>query len=270
MTPRRIRPPAVAGHFYPADPARLAAEVDAHLAAVAPSSDAGAPKALVVPHAGHRYSGPVAASAYATLRPVADRIRRVVLLGPAHRVALHGLGTSTASCWRTPLGDVELDDDGRSLVEGHPAVAPHDRAHGPEHSLEVHLPFLQRVLEPGWVLLPLVVGRAEPEEVADVVDLAWGGDETLVVVSTDLSHYHPQGVAAELDRATAARILAGDSQIDPQDACGAYPLRGLILAAGRHRLTTRLVDLRTSGDTAGDRSRVVGYGSFTLYERAGS
>ena len=264
---RRIRPPAVAGTFYPADPDELARGVDDALAAAARTSadlELPPPRALIAPHAGHRYSGPIAASAYVRLLPIAGSIRRVVLLGPAHRVALRALGVSSADAWRTPLGDVPIDADLRARVLRDPAVEVHDRAHAPEHSLEVHLPFLQRVLDPGWSLLPLIVGRATPEQVARVLDLVWDEPGTLVVVSTDLSHYHPYDEAARLDRATAAAVVAGRSDIEPTSACGAHPLCGLLRAACERELDITLLDLRSSGDTFGDRRQVVGYASFAL------
>ena len=262
----RVRPPAVAGMFYPADPTELAAVVDADLAAA--RRDRGerqpAPKALIAPHAGYVYSGPVAASAYVRLDDRAAPVERVVLLGPAHRVAVRGVGLSSADAWETPLGPVAVDHTADDRLLSTLGVEVADRAHAPEHSLEVHLPFLQRVLDPGWSLLPIIVGGARPELVADVLDLVWGGPETLVVVSSDLSHYEPYDRAAALDRATAAEIVAG-RPVQPDQACGAHPVDGLLVAARRHALTTDLVDLRSSGDTAGDRDRVVGYGAFVLH-----
>lgn len=261
----RVRPPAVAGFFYPDDPATLAQQVDSMLALTA-DPDRPAPKALIAPHAGYRYSGEVAASAYRLVEPARHTIERVVLLGPAHRVAVRALGTTSADAWRTPLGEIPIDQAGRDLVLTHPAVQLADAALAPEHSLEVHLPFLQRVLDDGWTLLPLIVGRAEPAIIADVLDLVWGGAETLIVVSTDLSHFHDHDTAVRLDRATVAAIAAGSLEIGPRDACGAYPVRGLLAAAARRSVTVDLLDRRTSGDTQGDRSRVVGYASFALSE----
>jgi AmmeMemoRadiSam system protein B len=257
----RRRPPAVAGTFYPADPDVLAAEVD-HL--VPTDATSATPKALIVPHAGYAYSGVVAGRGYATLGAGRDRIERVVLLGPAHHVPLVGLATTSADQWVTPLGSVTIDDEARHAVLALPSVEVDDRAHAAEHSLEVHLPFLQRALR-RFSLLPLVVGHADTETVATVLDTIWGGPETLIVVSTDLSHYQDHATASVLDRRTADAITAGDPEaIHPDDACGAYPVRGLLVAARRHGLRTRLVDLRNSGDTAGPRDRVVGYGAFSL------
>ena len=252
-----IRLPAVAGSFYPADPDELRRELDAAFAgAVPPDPDRPVPKAIVVPHAGFVYSGPVAASAYLRLAPARDTITRVVLLGPSHRVYVEGLAASGADEWATPLG--------RVAVERPDGIEVHDDAHAPEHSLEVQLPFLQRTLGE-FTLVPLVVGRATAPEVAAVLDRLWGGPETLVVVSTDLSHYHDWDTATALDRATAARVLARDhARIDDRDACGAYPLRGLLRAATTRDLDVRLLDLRNSGDTAGPRDRVVGYGAFAV------
>ena len=210
----------------------------------------------------------MAGRGYATLSPGRDQIERVVLLGPAHRVPVFGLATTSADEWVTPLGAVTIDDEARRAVLALPNVAVDDRAHAAEHSLEVHLPFLQRML-PRFSLLPLVVGDADAETVATVLDTVWGGPETLIVVSTDLSHYHDHGTAAVLDRRTADAITAGDPEaIRPTDACGAHPVRGLLVAARRHALRTRLIDLRNSGDTAGPRDRVVGYGAFALAEDA--
>lgn len=261
----RRRPPAVAGTFYPADPDVLAARVDRLIAtdAIGPT-----PKALIVPHAGYAYSGPVAGFGYATLGAARERIDRVVLLGPAHRVPVRGLATTSADEWVTPLGSVTIDDETRHAVLALSDVAVDDRAHAAEHSLEVHLPFLQRTLRE-FSLLPLVVGHADAETVATVLDTVWGGPETLIVVSTDLSHYQDHATASVLDRRTADAITAGRPEaIRPEDACGAHPVRGLLVAARRHHLHARLLDLRNSGDTAGPRDRVVGYGAFALTEDA--
>ncbi len=242
-----------------------------------PSEDAGVgpgadpttqPKALIVPHAGYVFSGRVAATAYARLLPWRDSIRRVVLLGPAHRVAVASMALSSAAAWASPLGAVTIDAVARDRVATMPGVVFDDRAHGPEHSLEVHLPFLQRVLAPGFTLLPIIVGPAAPDAVADVLDAVWGGPETLIVVSSDLSHYHSYAVARALDQATAAAIVDRRADgLDPYAACGAHPVRGLLEAAHRHDLQVELTDLRNSGDTAGDKDRVVGYGSFVLTRR---
>ena len=257
-----VRPPAVAGSFYPGDPSALRAELAAVLAEAHPATPA--PKAIVVPHAGYMYSGPVAASGYASLEPVRSTISRVVLLGPAHRVYVDGLATTSADAWATPLGEVPIDSERRDLVLETPHVAVHDQAHALEHSLEVHLPFLQVCLD-RFTLLPLVVGLCRADDVAGVLDLVWGGPETLIVVSTDLSHYHDYETARALDARTAAAVVARQPEsIGDRDACGAYPLRGLLQAAARHGLEVHELDLRNSGDTAGPKDRVVGYGSFAL------
>jgi AmmeMemoRadiSam system protein B len=252
----KVRKPAVAGLFYPDDPRELAATVDGLLAA-APSS-AVAPKAIVVPHAGYMFSGAIAATAYACLAPARERIRRVVLLGPAHRVALEGVARPSVDAFRTPLGDIPL------VTDPLPGVAVDDRAHAGEHSLEVQLPFLQRTLD-AFSLLPLVVGACDPSVVAAVLDATWGGVETLIVVSTDLSHYEDHASATRHDRVTADAIVGRDiAAIGPYDACGVYPLRGLLAAAAARALAPVELDLRNSGDTAGPRDRVVGYGAFAL------
>jgi len=260
------RPPAVAGAFYPADPRRLAAEVRDHLAAADPASGAR-PKALVAPHAGYVYSGPVAGSAFRQLEPWRASIRRVILLGPSHFVPLRGLALPSAAAFATPLGDVPLVAGAAERLADLPQVAVADRPHGREHSLEVELPFLQVALD-RFELVPLAVGEAGPDEVAAVLERLWGGDETVIVVSTDLSHYLDYATAAARDRATADAIVAlDDARIGDGDACGRHPLRGLLVAARRHGLVATELDLRSSGDTAGggDRSeQVVGYGAFAF------
>jgi len=259
-----VRPPAVAGSFYPADPQVLAAEVQRMLAAVPPTGEP-APKALIAPHAGYIYSGPIAASAYARLRSASRDISRVVLMGPAHRVAFHGIGISTAQAFRTPLGDVPLDPKGAELLSI-PGVVALDEAHREEHSLEVHLPFLQTLLD-RFTLLPLVAGMAPDGLVADVLEAVWGGPETLIVISSDLSHYHDYETATALDHTTAEAIARLDPDaFDHHGACGRTPLGGLLTLAKRRGLRIEPLDIRNSGDTAGPRDHVVGYGSWALTE----
>lgn len=265
---RWVRPPAVAGLFYPERPQALGDAVAAYLAEAMAAPVAGPagppPKVLVVPHAGYVYSAPVAARAYALLAASRDVIERVVLIGPAHRVYLEGLAVTGADTWATPLGQVPIDVHAREMVLTHPSVAVDDNAHAPEHCLEVQLPFLQEVLG-DFAILPLLAGRVAPEVVADVLELVWGDDETVIVVSTDLSHYHDHRTAQRLDRRTASAVVASDvAAIDGADACGAAALRGAMVAGARHGLVTSLLDLRTSGDTAGPRDRVVGYGAFSM------
>jgi len=258
------RRPAVAGLFYPADPTELARTVDDLLAA-APRWDGPRPKALIVPHAGYQYSGPVAATGYAALAAHRASVRRVVLLGPAHRAALSGIAVPVADVFLTPLGTVPVDDACRTAALAYGAVAD-DWPHAGEHSLEVHLPFIQRIF--GSIpVLPLVVGEARPEAVAAVLEALWGEDGTIVIVSSDLSHYLDHHAARQADAATAAAILRRDWRaLSARDACGFFPLRGLLEVAERRRMAVRQLDLRTSGDTAGDRTRVVGYGTFALFE----
>ncbi len=261
---RQPRPPAVAGMFYAGDPASLARDVDDALAAAHPVAGP-APKALIVPHAGYAYSGPIAASAYAALERVRDSIHRVVLLGPCHRVAVRGLALPSADAFDTPLGRVPVDREGVAALSGLPQVVVSGPAHALEHSLEVQLPFLQRVLRE-FSIVPLVVGDASADEVAGVIDRLWGGPETLLLISSDLSHYHRYEDAARIDRATAAAILALDPALDHEQACGATPIAGLLTVARRRGLTAQLLDLRNSGDTAGDRRRVVGYAAVAFRE----
>lgn len=264
MTSLDHRPAAVAGTFYPAVPRHLEGEVD-ELLRHAGAPPGRPPKALIVPHAGYRYSGPVAASAYACLRPWAERIHRVVLAGPAHRAYFVGLALPEASVFETPLGPVEVDEEALARI---PGVARSARAHAREHSLEVQLPFLMRVL-PRFKIVPLVVGDAGGEEVAAVFDALWGGPETLIVVSSDLSHYLPYDVGRRRDEATARHIVElVPAPVDHEEACGATPVNGLIVSARRRGLAPALLDLRSSGDTAGDRAEVVGYGAFAFYEEA--
>lgn len=261
---QHTRPPAVAGSFYPRHGEALAREVgELLLAAAADAADQPAPKALVVPHAGYVYSGPTAAAAYARLAPWRDSLRRVVLLGPVHRVPVRGLALPGATAFATPLGEVAIDQEAVAALAGLPQVVVSPAAHALEHSLEVQLPFLQSVLA-DFRLLPLAVGDATPEEVAEVLQRVWGGPETLIVISSDLSHYLPYRQAQARDRDTVDRILRLDGPLTHQQACGGTPLNGLLLAARHHRLQPQLLDLRNSGDTAGDQGRVVGYAAIAF------
>jgi len=264
-SPLDIRPPAVAGAFYPGDREQLAKDLEQLLRGAQPTAaDAPLPKALIAPHAGYVYSGPIAANAYARFMPARGRIKRVVLLGPAHRVAIRGLALPGARGLETPLGIVPVDETAVAAISDLPQVLVSPEAHAREHSLEVHLPFLQAVLG-DFSVVPLVVGDASTQEVAEVLDRLWGGDETLIVVSSDLSHYLTYAQAQATDRETARTILARQAQLHHYQACGATPVNGLLSVAQRCRLKPRLFDLRNSGDTAGDRSRVVGYASIGFY-----
>lgn len=259
-----VRPPAVAGFFYPSSARELSHAVDGYLAAAGSADRQALPKAIIVPHAGYVYSAPVAAPAYAALRQVADRIRRVVLLGPAHRVAVRGLAAPRAAAFRTPLGDVPIDLSAIEAIAGLPQVERRDDAHRDEHCLEVQLPFMQRLLS-DFTLVPLVVGGATPDEIAEVLERLWGGPETLIVISSDLSHYHDYATAQRMDARAAAAIESFDlAALDEDQACGRLPILGLLTAARRRGLLVQRLDLRNSGDTAGPRDRVVGYGSWAL------
>jgi len=249
--------------FYPAEPELLQGAVRFFLDAAAGGGEA--PKAIIAPHAGYIYSGPIAASAYKRLLPVRSVVSRVVLLGPAHRVGFRGLAVSTADAFATPIGDVPLDRESIAKILQLPQVAAIDRAHEQEHSLEVHLPFLLEVLE-RFRLVPVVVGQASPEEVEEVLEHLWGGSETLIVVSSDLSHYHEYSVARQLDTATSEAIVAlAPERIDYDGACGRLPIAGLLRAASRRGLRAELLDQRNSGDTAGTKDRVVGYGAYAFH-----
>jgi hypothetical protein len=261
-----VRPAAVAGMFYPGDARALAAEVDELLGGVEELAPRlGFPKALVVPHAGYIYSGPVAARAYDELGPARGIVRRVVLLGPVHRVPVRGLAVPGATAFATPLGEVPIDSAAVRAVQDLPQVVESDPAHALEHSLEVQLPFLQKVLGE-FSLVPFAVGTASAEEVAQVIERLWGGPETLVVVSTDMSHYHAYQEARRIDAATLARIAACATDIGHDEACGATPLNGLLSFARMRRLQVRQLAACNSGDTAGGKGRVVGYSSFALYD----
>jgi len=249
--------------FYPDSPAVLKQTVADLLAHPEGARLARAPKALIVPHAGYVYSGPVAASAYAQLEARRGHIRRVVLLGPAHHVHVRGLALPKADRFGTPLGEVPLDREGMQQLNDCPQVTRSAAAHEMEHSLEVQLPFLQQVLG-DFLLLPLAVGEVTAAEVADVLEKVWGGDETLIVISSDLSHYLPDAIARRVDSETVAAILALDSHLDHEQACGATPINGLLLAAQRHGLRAVKLDVRNSSQTAGDPERVVGYASFAF------
>jgi AmmeMemoRadiSam system protein B/AmmeMemoRadiSam system protein A len=264
-----VRAPAAAGTFYPADPAQLESTVATLVRDAAPlerreAPDDALPKALVVPHAGFIYSGATAAAAYSRLRRLRGTIRRVVLLGPAHRVALRGLAIPESLAMSTPLGTIPIARRALDELGDLPQVRRSDHAHALEHSLEVQLPFLQHVLG-DFELVPLVVGSATDAEIAEVIERLWGGDETLIVVSSDLSHYYDYSTAKRMDEATCAAIEAmAPERIGEESACGRAPLRGLLCAARSHGLEVHTLDLRNSGDTAGDRAQVVGYGAWSL------
>ena len=259
-----IRPAAVAGMFYPESAALLAGTV-AEMLDQAATNPPLRPKAIIAPHAGYIYSGPIAASIYAPIAVLRGSIRRVVLLGPTHRVFVEGLAVPTCATFSTPLGKVALDREGIARITDLPQVVVSDEAHAQEHSLEVQLPFLQTVLG-DFLLLPLAVGEASVEDVAEVLERLWGGDETLIVVSSDLSHYLNYDAACRSDSRAARQIVDLDPSLNHQQACGATPVNGLLLAARKHKLQGKLLDLRNSGDTAGDRARVVGYGAFAFID----
>ncbi len=259
----KVQEPAVAGLFYPADPEQLRAQVQTFLREAKPS-DSAPPKALIAPHAGYVYSGSVAGNAYARLLPARSSIRRVVVLAPAHRYPFSGLALSGAEVFRTPLGDLRVDTAALAGLRDLPQVRLLPEAFENEHSLEVHLPFLQQTLD-DFTLAPLLVGDAEASEVEAVLDRLWGGPETLIVISSDLSHYLDYDTARRLDAQTTAAIEALDpTAIAREQACGRIPMGGLLRAAKQRGLHAHTVDLRSSGDTAGARNQVVGYGAYVF------
>jgi AmmeMemoRadiSam system protein B len=253
--------------FYPIEASDLNSDVSALLFAAKCSPEAPPPKVLIAPHAGYSYSGPVAASGYARIARLRSRVSRVVLLGPVHRVAVQGLALPSVDSFATPLGALSLDREAMHSIGDLCQVCVSDLAHAREHSLEVHLPFLQATLG-AFRLVPIAVGDASAEEVAEVLDRLWGGEETLIVVSSDLSHYLPYSRARAKDEITVDTILSLKPELDHGQACGATPINGLLVSARARTLIPELVDLRNSGDTAGDKSRVVGYATLAFHESA--
>ncbi len=257
-----IRPAAVAGQFYPANPAELEQMVLSMLNGVHDIPPHA--KAIIAPHAGLVYSGPIAATVYAGLLVNRESISRVVLLGPSHRVYLKGLALSSAAYYETPLGKIEIDQNAYDSVRNLPQVSVTDAAHAQEHSLEVHLPFLQLVLDQ-FKLVPIVVGEASPEDVAEVLEVLWGGEDTQIVISSDLSHFHDYETAQQLDSSTSKAIENLQLEaIGSEQACGCMPMRGLLQLARKKHLHAKTLDLRNSGDTAGSKDRVVGYGAYSV------
>lgn len=258
-----IREPAVAGLFYPANPQVLHQSINEYLDQAA--SEGTRPKAIIVPHAGYRYSGQIAASAYHLLRQASDKIHHVVLIGPSHHVGFRGVAVPNVDYFATPLGNVPIDKSKIALISGLPFVQIRDDAHFQEHSLEVQIPFLQELLS-DFSLVPIVAGDASAEEVGMVLERLWNGKETLIVVSSDLSHYHDYITARQLDRETSEAI----EQLRPdligyESACGRVPVNGLLTVARKHGLSAHTLDLRNSGDTAGPKDRVVGYGAYEFH-----
>ncbi|MBE2224295.1 MAG: AmmeMemoRadiSam system protein B [Anaerolineae bacterium] len=279
-----VRPPAVAGTFYPNNPERLRETVTGFLEAsistlqhhsvergsgqaVSPQTRVPPPKAIIAPHAGYIYSGPIAASAYVPVIPLAGKIKRVLIFSPAHTIAVHGLATTSAQTFQTPLGDVGIDQNAIKLALTLPQVQVLDAAHVREHGIEVHLPFLQEIAS-DFSLVPFVVGHSSPEEVNEVIEALWGGVETLIVISSDLSHFLTYEQAQQLDGATCAAIERLQPEAIQRDgACGRRPIQGLLLSAKRRNMSVVTLDLRNSGDTAGSKARVVGYGAWAFSEQ---
>jgi AmmeMemoRadiSam system protein B len=262
-----IRPPAVAGLFYPDDPAELRDVVSDYLTRASVKDLPARAQAFIVPHAGYVYSGSTAAVAYSLAAAERARIRKVVLIGPSHRAYLEGLAVPEAAAFATPLGDIPIDVELKRALEGHPNVIESDQPHRMEHSLEVQLPFLQLALGE-FTLLPLVAGAASAKQVASVLERVWEKDngDTLILASSDLSHYHTYSQARLIDAATNDAILNRQSNLTGDQACGAVAINGLLETARVRNLQVEQLALCNSGDTAGDRSRVVGYGAYALYD----
>ncbi|WP_027389037.1 AmmeMemoRadiSam system protein B [Chrysiogenes arsenatis] len=259
------RPAAVAGLFYPEQRDTLTETIEHFLVPTKQHPALAHAKAFIIPHAGYIYSAPVAAPAYSIIAANASTIRRVVLLGPCHRVAVRGMAVPSTANFATPLGNVSLDQAAIAQLHGLPSVTIHDGAHAEEHSLEVHLPFLQTIL-PSFTLIPLAVGDTTATEIAEVLERLWGGEDTIIIISSDLSHFMPYTAAQNIDSASVNDILRLIPLTDYQQACGALPINGLLEVARQRKLTPHLLDLRNSGDTAGDRTRVVGYASIAFTE----
>lgn len=264
---KKSRPTAVAGMFYPDSPQQLKTMIEQSLNQASSSVQIQQPKVLIVPHAGYIYSADIAANAYQYLKPFVNDIHHIVLIGPSHRVAFPGLALSSADYFETPLGDVEINSQARQKLMELEGIDIIDQAHVKEHSLEVQLPFLQHIIN-RFTLSPIVAGNASPQLVAEAIQLLWGGPETVIIISSDLSHYHDYQAAQVLDQTTTQAILDFDiNKIDSQQACGCVGIRGLLHFAHQHPLKASLVDLRNSGDTAGDKDRVVGYGAYVFEEQ---
>jgi MEMO1 family protein len=261
-----IRPPAVAGLFYPVDPELLNEMIERDLSHTSSSSVTSSPKVVIVPHAGYIYSGPIAASAFALLKQSHHLIKRVVIIGPSHRVGFNGVAISSADYFDMPLGRIAIDKVAQAKLLDIVDVHIIDEAHAAEHSLEVQLPFLQYILD-DFSIVPIVAGDASPDLIADVIKTLWGSPETLFVISSDLSHYHDYQTAQRLDEATSQAILDLDvSTIDSQHACGCVGIKGLLTFAHHHPMKATVLDLRNSGDTAGSKDSVVGYGAYSFTE----
>lgn len=265
---RVIRKAAVAGLFYPDDPTQLQQAVNTYLAASSSTEESSQPipKALIVPHAGYAYSGSTAARAYKKIQPAHRKIKRVVLLGPSHRLGFEGVAFCSCDYFSTPLGTVPVDHSAFAAISNLPGVMLLDQAHAEEHSLEVQLPFLQTILDE-FTVVPLVVGDMSSANVAKVIERLWGDEETLIIVSSDLSHFYNYTEANLLDRQTCLAV----EQLHPEDieyeqACGRNPMKGLLELARAKHLKVTTLGLCNSGDTAGDRQRVVGYGAWAFYE----
>ena len=269
-----IRPPAVAGSFYPADADILRSEIDGLIGAALHTDivqNKAIPKAIIVPHAGLMFSGSLAALGFATVRALKDTIKRILIIGPAHRMAFQGIALAKADGFATPLGNLRCDLGALQSALALPQVQILDDAHRLEHGLEIELPFIQRLFgeKTDIGIVPLLVGRCSPRQVHEVIEALWGGPETLIVISSDLSHFHDYDTAKSMDNHTRAMIEALDAEnIGSNDACGALPVGGMLLSARKRGMQIKTLGMRNSGDVTGDKSRVVGYGAWAIYDGA--
>ncbi len=260
-----VRTPAVSGSFYPEEAEALQKMLKTFmqqtLVSIVP-----VPKAVIVPHAGYIYSGLSAAHLYTQLIPARQTIKKVVLMGPSHHVSFKGIAGTHMTHFATPLGNIAVDQSALYEISTLAQISIIEQAHAQEHSLEVQLPFLQEILE-DFSIIPLVVGEASAEQVSLVLDKLWGGQETLIVISSDLSHYLDYKTAQVMDQQTTDAIEnLRPEDIHYQHACGRVPINGLLHLARSKKMKVTTVDLRNSGDTAGSKNQVVGYGAYAFNE----
>ena len=260
----KIKQADVAGMFYPGEEASLRQMVDGFIQK-ALSFDLR-PRAIIAPHAGYIYSGSIAGTAYKTIAAVRDQIENVIIMSPAHRFYLRGIALHMADAFATPLGNIPVNIGIVKKIKQFSSVQWEERSFIQEHGLETHLPFIQRAFKPGIKIVPMIVGECQESEVAEILESVWEDPRNFVIISSDLSHFHSYADAKKLDRNTVDLIQNLDSQsLDTEFACGHYPICGLLNLARNRKLKIKALDIRSSGDTAGSKESVVGYGSFAVY-----